>query len=72
MPTEALPLEDRYASRSYDLQDVFGDGPAGTVQPINAFYDLTTWEGYGKFISSELGQRTKRPNTNTMYRGRTK
>ncbi len=72
MPSEALPPEERYVSRSYGLQDVFGDGPEGTVQTINAFYDLTTWEGYGKFISSDLAKKTKRPSTNTMYRGRSK
>jgi hypothetical protein len=72
MPTEKLPPEERLMSLGYGLSDVFGNGPAGTVQQIKSFYDLTTWEGYGKFISSELGKRTKRPNTNTMYRGRNK
>jgi len=71
-PTEKLPPEERLRSLSYGLDDVFGDGPAGTTQQMNSFYDLTNWEGYVKFISSELGKRTKRPNTNTMYRGRNK
>ena len=72
MPSELLPKEERRASLAYGLQDVFGDGPPGTVQEVKSFYDLTTWSGYGKFISSELAQKTKRPNTNTMYRGRNK
>ena len=72
MPTEKLPREERLISLGYGLEDVFGDGPAGTKQEMKSFYDLTTWSGYGKFISSELGKRTKRPNTNTMYRGRNK
>ena len=72
MPTEKLLPEERLISLSYGLEDVFGGGPAGTKQEMNSFYDLTTWEGYGKFISSELGARTKRPNINTMYRGRNK
>ena len=72
MPSEPLPKEDRYVSLAYGLEDVFGDGPGGTVEEMNSFYDLTTWSGYVKFISSELGARTKRPNTNTMYRGRSK
>ena len=71
-PTEKLPPEERLRSLSYGLDDVFGDGPAGTTQQMNSFYDLTNWEGYVKFISSDLGVRTKRPNTNTMYRGRNK
>jgi hypothetical protein len=72
MPSELLPKEERRVSLSYGLEDVFGGGPEGVVQEMKNFYDLTTWEGYGKFISSELGKRTKRPNTNTMYRGRNK
>jgi hypothetical protein len=72
MPTEKLPPEEQLVSLGYGLDDVFGDGPEGTTQEMKSFYDLTTWSGYGKFISSELGKRTKRPNTNTMYRGRNK
>jgi hypothetical protein len=72
MPTEKLPAEERLISLGYGLGDVFGEGPEGTQQEMKSFYDLTTWSGYGKFISSELGKRTKRPNTNTMYRGRNK
>ena len=72
IPTEKLPPEERLVSRHYGLSDVFGGGPTGTQQEMSCFYDLTTWEGYGKFISSELGKRTKRPGTNTMYRGRSK
>jgi hypothetical protein len=72
MPSEPLPSHERYVSLRYGLEDVFGDGPEGTVQKMNSFYDLTSWDGYVKFISSELGTKTKRPNTNTMYRGRYK
>ncbi len=72
IPTEKLPPEERLVSRAYGLREVFGGGAIGTQQEINSFYDLTTWDGYGKFISSELGKRTKRPGTITMYRGRNK
>tara|TARA_R110000824_G_scaffold245091_1_gene434109 strand:- start:405 stop:1256 length:852 start_codon:yes stop_codon:yes gene_type:complete len=72
LPSEPLPKEERYMSLAYGLGDVFGDGPAGTIQEMNNFYDLTSWAGYVKFISSDLGDRTKRPNTNTMYRRRNK
>jgi len=72
IPIEKLPPEERLVSRHYGLSDVFGGGPTATQQEMSCFYDLTTWEGYGKFISSELGKRTKRPGTNTMYRGRSK
>ena len=72
IPTEKLPLEERLLSRAYGLQDVFGAGPSDNEQEMKSFYDLTTWAGYVKFISSELGSRTKRPSTTVMYRGRSK
>ena len=72
IPTEKLPCEERLISLGYGLADVFGDGPNDNEQEINSFYNLTTWPGYVKFVSSELGERVKRPNTNTMFRGRTK
>ena len=71
-PTEKLPPEEQLISLSYSLADVFGDGDDAPIQEMNNFYDLTNWAGYVKFISSELGKKTKRPNTNTMYRGRSK
>jgi hypothetical protein len=71
-PTEKLPPEEQLVSLSYGLADVFGDGDDAPIQEMKSFYDLTNWDGYVKFISSELGKRTKRPNTNTMYRGRNK
>lgn len=71
-PTEKLPPEEQLVSLSYGLADVFGDGDDAPIQEMKSFYDLTNWDGYVKFISSELGKRTKRPNTNTMYRGRSK
>jgi hypothetical protein len=72
IPTEKLPPDERLISLSYGLDEVFGDGPEGTQQEIKSFYNLTTWDGYVKLVSSELGKRIKRPNTNTMYRGRNK
>ncbi len=72
IPTEKLPPEERLVSLSYGLDEVFGDGPVGTQQEIKSFYNLTTWDGYVKLVSSELGKKLKRPNTNTMYRGRSK
>ena len=71
-PTELLPPEERRRSRRFTLAEVFGEADTGTHQEMEYFYDLTSWEGYVKFLSSELGQRTKRPGTTTMYRGRSK
>jgi len=71
-PTEPLPPHERYKALGFGLEDVFGGGTASATQEIDNFYDLTRWAGYVKFISSELGSKTKRPNRKTMYRGRSK
>jgi hypothetical protein len=72
LPSEPLPKDQRRASLRYDLGDVFGHPASEKKQEMKSFYDLTSWEGYVKFISSELGARTKRPGTTTMYKGRNK
>jgi len=72
MPSEKLPVEERLQSLKYDLQDVFGDATDGTIQDIKSFYNLTTWSGYVKLVSSELGSRTRRPVNTVMYRGKNK
>jgi len=72
IPTEKLPPAERRISLRYGLEEVFGDADTGMDQEIKSFYDLTTWDGYVKLVSSELGKKLKRPNTTTMYRGRSK
>ena len=69
-PREKLPPEERYRALGFSLKDVFGDSTTGVEQEIKEFYDLTNWEGYVKFLSSDLGERTKRPPVKVMYRGR--
>jgi len=70
MPTEKLPPSERYKSLGFGLDDVFGGNTNGYHQEINSFYDLTSWDGYAKFLSSDLGARVKRPNKSIMYRGK--
>ena len=55
LPSEKLPLAERWSARHFDFNTVFGQ-----VSETNAhkeetewFYDLTTWEGYKEFLGSE-------------------
>jgi len=55
LPSEKLPLADRWSARYFDFNEIFGK-----VSEINAqkqetewFYDLTNWEGYRDFLGSE-------------------
>jgi len=55
MPSEKLPIEERWSARHFDFKDVFGE-----VEEKNAvrlemdwFYDLSKWREYCEFLGSE-------------------
>ena len=60
---EKLPLKERYSARWFDLEDVFIDLDNTTENSIEIeeFYDLSTWQGYRNYLSSELSSKTTRP-----------
>ena len=64
MPSRLLPKEERNKSRNYKLQDVFGGGPIknATLKELDWFYDLTTWDGYCKLLSSSHRKQIERPS----------
>ena len=63
IPRTKLPLEERYSARWFDLQDVFVglDNTKTNSLEVEYFYDISTWEGYRNYLSSELAQETQRP-----------
>ena len=72
-PTERLPLKERYSGRHFGLKDIFGS--IDTSKPttwieMEWFYDISSWEGYCKYIGSEHRERMKRPKSD-MLRYRT-
>ena len=65
-PTERLPFKDQYSGRYFELNDIFGDiKPAMSVE-MEWFYDISSWEGYCKYIGSEVRKKMKRPKTDML------
>ena len=72
-PINKLPVEERYSGRYFSVKDVFGS--MDTTKPtmwveMEWFYDISTWEGYCKYLGSEDRKKMKRPKTD-MLRYRT-
>jgi len=63
MPSERLPLEERYRSRHFKLGEVFhGSNPSeAKISELSWFYDLTTWREYSILLASEHHQELVRP-----------
>jgi hypothetical protein len=55
LPSERLPLEERWSARSFDLTTIFEkvNETGAHKQQTEWFYDLSTWEGYREFLGSE-------------------
>ena len=55
MPTEKLPLLERWSARHFDFEEIF-DAVCTTdahMEKADWFYDITNWEGYKSFLGSE-------------------
>lgn len=63
LPYKKLPLSERYSARWFDLKDVFIelDNTSENSLEIEDFYDLSSWQGYRNYLSSELSAKTTRP-----------
>ena len=68
IPNRMLPLEERYSARWFELQDVFVglDIQEDNSLEVEEFYDLSSWDNYKNYLSSELSSRTKRPSESLM------
>ena len=55
LPSEKLPLEERWSARSFDFAAIFEkiNEEGAHKQEAEWFYDLSTWEGYQAFLGSE-------------------
>jgi len=55
LPSQKLPLEERWSARYFDFSEVFEklDVDSGQQVNIDWFYDLSTWDGYRSFLGSD-------------------
>ena len=55
IPTEKLPLHERWSARHFDFDEIFDavDETEAHTEKADWFYDITSWEGYKSFLGSE-------------------
>ena len=60
---EDLPIEERWSARFFELKDVFSGVPTDNANKLDVkeFYDVSTWEGYLKLMSSDFAKNISRP-----------
>ena len=63
IPTETLPLEERWSARFFELNQVFTDLNIENSEFYEAsdFYNLADWSSYRDFMGTELAKSIKRP-----------
>jgi len=63
IPRNKLPLAERYSARWFGLEDVFIDLDIEETNSLelDEFYDLSSWDNYRNYLSSELSSRIIRP-----------
>lgn len=54
-PTRKIPLKERWSARTFPLQTIFSEVSHQNAidQPLEWFYDLSTWAGYRAFVGDE-------------------
>tara|TARA_Y100000592_G_scaffold98289_1_gene171010 strand:+ start:2309 stop:3205 length:897 start_codon:yes stop_codon:yes gene_type:complete len=62
IPLERLPVEERWSARHFSLDKVFGSAiiEESKVAALNEYHCIDSWDGYRKFMASEL--QLERPN----------
>ena len=60
---EALPLEERWSARFFELKDVFTDLDLEESNLLHAetFFDISSWDGYLTYMSSEYAREIVKP-----------
>jgi hypothetical protein len=60
---EILPVSERYTARNFGLDTVFGCAKleGAHIEQPEWYYNISTWEGYRNFLSSENTKWVKRP-----------
>jgi len=69
LPSEKLPIEERYSARFFSLDNVFGIGDTNgaKIVRIHDYYNIDSWEGLRAYLGSD--HRIYRQNT--LLEGRT-
>ena len=60
---EALPIEERWSARFFEPKDVFSDLDldAANLLILKDFFNITSWEEYRQFITSDYCEEIEKP-----------
>jgi hypothetical protein len=60
---EALPIEERWSARFFEPKDVFSDLDldAANLLIVKDFFNITSWEEYRQFITSDYCEEIEKP-----------
>jgi hypothetical protein len=63
IPTETLPIEERWSARFFDLKDVFTNLNLedANVYEVDDFFNIGSWDQYRDFMKTDLAYTIKRP-----------
>jgi hypothetical protein len=68
-PTERLPVEKRYSGRFFSLSDIFSSidtSKPTTWVEMDWYYDISSWDNYINYLSSEESKKIKKPSKSMM------
>ena len=68
MPSERLPIEERYSARYFGLKDIFADLEVEAERAFEPsfFYNVDCWEDYKSYLSSQHSSVIQRPRKGIM------
>ncbi len=68
IPTEKLPIEERYSARFFDIKDIFAslEVPEDNIMTPSFFYNVSSWKEYTAYLSSPDSQLIERPSSEIM------
>ena len=69
---DALPIEERWSARFFELEQVFSPFVTERAQeiPVETFYNIGSWQQYKLFMSENLDNEIKRPTKTILINKR--
>lgn len=68
IPTEKLPIEERYSARFFDIKDIFSSLEVSeeNIMTPSFFYNVSSWKEYVQYLSSPHSALIERPSKEIM------
>ena len=68
IPTEKLPIEERYSARFFELKDIFSslEVHEDNIMTPSFFHNVSSWREYVQYLSSPDSALIERPSKEIM------